>query len=487
MMTRKPNILLVVYDSARAKNFSIYGYHRATTPFLEEFSQNSAIYTNAISTVASTVPAHASIFTGTIVYTHQLFLDGDRLSDKYLTLADVLKESGYNTYGLCYQDDVSPLTGLDRGFIEFDKDDMPNMYKKFLRKIFHSKNPFKIPNPSNPSGVIPIPGRCVGGKTIGSKPPIWEHDILRWLYWHATQFSDQGAASTQKKVIRFLDRVDKNAPFFMYLHYDETHLPYRPPTPYRNQFFHDASDGKKPWKVNQLRNHFFLNKVEMNSGDFDVLRNLYDGAIRYLDEKTRELIRIFESRGLLDDTMVIIMGDHGDNIGEHQLMSHKWCLYDTLIRVPLIIKYPRSIEVKGKFDGIVQHTDIVPTVLDVLRIGNHPIIRQLEGNSLISHRFNNRDETYAISEQFKPFGLDMRDHSEKLKKYDRRLLSLRTLNYKYIWGSDGLDEFYDIANDPEEERNLIASGIPEIEKIRLLLEPHLGKHNICYERLKHAL
>lgn len=481
----KPNIVLIVQDSARANNFSLYGYQNHTNSYLERIAEHCVLYMNAISPATSTIPAHASIFTGTHLSTHRLFIDGDILSSKFLTLAEVLREQGYITYGICYQDDVSPATGLHRGFHEFCTDDEPNLIKKIVRSTIGTR-PFKHAEVEKPNNQREKRSKVHRRDTFLTR--VKNSDLYQGLYWFSTRNSDQGADSSNKKIHRFLSSIDRNTPFFIYLHYDETHLVYRPPVPYRYKFFDRNGYRKKPWLINQDRHKYFLKEVEMSDEDFEILRALYDGAISYLDKKTYDLYQLLYSSRLLDNTLFIVVGDHGDNIGEHSLISHKYCLYDTIIRVPMLIKYPKAMGTWGRSEKIVQLTDILPTVLDMLDVSDHRILEQIEGNSLISSRIENRNGDYAVSELMKPFGADIFREKEKLKQYDRRMLSIRTMKTKYIWTSDEKDEFYDLARDPDENENLIDNtDVIKLGNLKEIARKHLINFEKCYEAYKGVL
>jgi arylsulfatase A-like enzyme len=169
--------------------------------------------------------------------------------------------------------------------------------------------------------------------------------------------------------------------------------------------------------------------------------------------------------------MLIITSDHGDNIGEHNMMFHWWCLYDTLIKVPLIIKYPKDINLAGEEKNIVQNVDLFPTIMDILDTKNENLHNQIQGNSMISGKIKKRDQNYAISELIKPFGPSMKKYSTIFNKFNRRLLSVRTKDKKYIWASDGNDEFYNLASDPSEKRNIVNSTDASLTELREIAKP----------------
>ena len=123
-----------------------------------------------------------------------------------------------------------------------------------------------------------------------------------------------------------------------------------------------------------------------------------------------------------------------------------------------MIKYPKNfINHKGVEDKITQNVDIFPTLVDFLKLHDNKILKQFQGNSIISNTIKNREDSYAISELVKPFGPAILKYKNRLQKYDRRLICIRSKSYKYIKASDNQDEFYNLKNDPSEAHNLINS------------------------------
>jgi arylsulfatase A-like enzyme len=218
--------------------------------------------------------------------------------------------------------------------------------------------------------------------------------------------------------------------------------------------------------------------------DYPVLRAFYDAEILYVDCRIRELCDYLRWRGVLNNTLLIVTSDHGDNIGEHGLMGHMFCLYDTLVRVPLLIKFPKSMAKVGRVKEVVQNTDVLPTLIDILECEDKDLLEQVEGNSLISPRIRKRRGDYAISELLKSFGPRASRFRKEFAHYDRRLLSVRTQIDKYIWSSNGKHEYYDLRNDPEETKNLLNQKLERVTELRAVLEPWFGRFNDAYEVLK---
>jgi len=476
-MGKKPNIILIVMDAVRAQNLSSYGYAEKTTPRIESILPECVLYRNAISSSYWTLSSFASTFTGTYVSRHGLLVDGEVLDPKFLTMAEYLKSNGYITCGLCTYAYVSSFSGLDKGFDLFydyrffDRSGsrgspMYKLYKKMLKKSRHTGS-----NGANKKGLV---------------QKLKESMIYKRLLWFLTKNNPGHAEFINAMLFRLIQR-NKKKPFFMFVHYPETHSPYILPQPYRGKFLTNQMKRKKPWNVNQDWLKHFLGTVKMEKLDFSILEALYNGAINYLDERIHEIYSFLEREQLLSDTMLIITSDHGNNIGEHNMMFHCWCLYDTLIRIPLIIRYPNDINLCGEEKNVVQNIDLLPTIMDIIGTKDENLFDQIQGNSLLSENIKKRSCSYAISELIRPFGRSTRSLSTTLEKYNRRLISIRTKDKKFIWASDGIDEFYDLKSDPYEMKNLAGSDDPSLTELRERLEPWLKAFQEMYQRKKEKI
>jgi arylsulfatase A-like enzyme len=166
-----------------------------------------------------------------------------------------------------------------------------------------------------------------------------------------------------------------------------------------------------------------------------------------------------ENLGILDRTMVIITADHGENVGDHQMMAHKYCLYDTLLHVPLIIHYPAGTVVPGRVQHQVQTLDLLPTILTMLGQVSSDIYSSLQGYDLLS----STKHEFTVAEQAQPdlSTFQKRFPDADVSRFDRALKMIRTQHHKYIWASDGRHELYDLRTDVNEEQNIVAER-PEL-------------------------
>lgn len=412
-----PNILLIVLDCVRADHLSCYGYGQSTTPFLTTLGAEGVIFEQAFSPAMWTIPAHASLFTGTYVWRHQAQDGRAFLDDRLVTLAGVLTGLGYQTAGFSNNGWVSNRTGLSRGFAEF--------YEVF---------------------------RDLKDPTLGARLRRLANKAA-WVVRHRGILE---AERTNRVVRGWLDRRrDATAPFFLFVHYNEAHARYNPPRPYSRRFL-PADDLRRALRVNQDPYGYIAGAAPMRADDFAFLTGLYDGEIAYLDEKVRELIGFLQHRGVLDDTVVVLTADHGENLGEHRLMGHVFCVYDTLLHVPLILRYPRYWRGGERRAGPVQTVDIFATIVDLLGLRDALLERQLQGYSLLPERSDERPG-YIVAERAQhPLSKTFRDYpSFDYSGLERAQRTIRTNQYKYIWASDGRCELYDVQADPDEMHNIL--------------------------------
>jgi arylsulfatase A-like enzyme len=249
----------------------------------------------------------------------------------------------------------------------------------------------------------------------------------------------------------------------------EPHLSYDPPPGFERRFVPRGADQKQLAELSQWhhpREVGYILRVpgfEVTPAQFRLLAGLYDGEIAYLDAKLDELFRGLVQRGILKDTLLIVTSDHGEHLGDHDLMDHKMSVYDALIRVPLIVRYPGVVPQGVRIRGQVQNNDLFPTVLRICGVARTPPA----GAALLpfDNRLPTRTHTFA---EFGPptefLGiLRRRFPGVPYAQYDRSLVAIRGPRYKYIWASDGRSELYDIVHDPNELRDL-AAALPKISR-----------------------
>jgi arylsulfatase A-like enzyme len=206
---------------------------------------------------------------------------------------------------------------------------------------------------------------------------------------------------------------------------------------------------------------YMARQLELTEEEFRLVQSWYAGAVAYLDSRIGEIIRYLRDLGAYDNTLIIITADHGENLGEHHLAYHLFCLYDTLLHVPLLMSCPSLLPCRRQVSGIVSLTDVVPTILEVLELEEHS---DYQGTSLAS--FDGREYHNHIFAEFgRPYymlkRLPEKFPGHDFSPFDRGLQCIRTKDHKLIVGSDGTEELYDLQSDPEEAHNRV-NELPQI-------------------------
>lgn len=452
MNERRPNILIIVFDAARAENFSLYGYGRPTTPNLQRYAAQMAVYRQCISAAIWTLPSTAGLFTGTYPSTHRLVIDGERLSRRFTTLAELLSQQSYATAKITgHVPYVSDFTGLDRGFAHI-LEPPPNPLRARWRAIKHGLARRK--GQQRREGVDL--GLDIKTEADESRRRSMRNRLRYWM----TGFTDAGASACFDHVRTFWNS-DEDRPKFAYMHLEETHAEYRPPHRYRRRFLPAALKSCNLAAINQRPNPHDVGLVKMSGQDYEILTALYDSCIAYLDEQVGRLLDDLSTRPDFDNTMIVVTADHGDCLGRHGVLGHQFVCYDELIHIPWIVKWPKSVGIAGDREELIQNVDLFSTVCGLL--GVEPPA-QCEGIDMLSQTRN-----FAYSELLKPFGASaIRQGLHELAPHlNRGVLSVRDTTHKRLaYSGIQPDEAYDLVHDPRELSNLSSpAGDPAVTRL----------------------
>jgi arylsulfatase A-like enzyme len=408
-----------VTDTLRADRLHCYGNPGAFSPRIDALASEGVLYTDAVSSAPWTIPAHASLFTGLLPSSHKADCELARLDDSFLTLAEILSGAGYQTAAFYSNPWLkASTTNLMQGFNFVDE--------------------------------IPI-----GKKTFTSRS------------------GDRGGSETYERIVRWMDRrLDRDRPFFLFVNFLETHLPYDPTDEYRLKYLDEK---ERPYVLPvQAANLFNAKGIPFAEKDFELFKKLYDGCVNYLDGLVGRLLNRLKNKDLYEDSVIVLVSDHGECLGEHGLLGHQFCLYETLLRIPLIIRYPAK-DFKGgrRIDLPVQITDIFPTVLDLT--GVHPTLPYpIQGRSLAREKTTIPGERIRVAEYGRPcpsflWNLVQLNPKFDPSVYNKRLKAAYEGKLKAILSERGEEELYDLAADPAEQRNLAGREEKEFATLRVLL------------------
>jgi len=431
----QPNIIFIVMDTCRADVF--YKLLDADLlPGVKRILSDSKVYRNARSVAPWTVPSHGSMFSGLYPTDHGTSADDPRFEPPTTPLAERLRLNGYQTVCLSANPWITPNFNFTNGFDQFKTESEVFWGGEDLSGIgkldSHKEQVTELFNRTSPTAA----------------PKTFVNALFSRFLAHR---KDDGAKRITNDAIKWISRRTSDCPFFLFCNYTEPHLEYDPPTKFIREELPDGVNVETARSVNQDQWAYIVGNVEMSEQDFEILRALYRAEVRYLDS---QLARLFEKLAvdeLLNDTAVILVSDHGENIGEHGLMDHQYCLYETLLQVPLVIRYPSMFEA-GTTDALVETHRLYETVTDMAGIN--------ESKPMTAPSFVGSGESteYAIAEYIAPQpSVETLDNeygpvSDDVWRYDRALRAIQDGRWKFIEASDGTGNVYHLHNDFEELR-----------------------------------
>ena len=405
-----PNIVLIAVDSLLADHMSCYGYPRLTTPHLDRLARQGTLFERTYSQHIPTTPAYSSMLTGkdcfgteVVALRHQ-----GPMTPKVRTLAEICKSQGYNT--TCVGFGWNPAS---RGF---DK------YLEFTG--WGSWNEGRSPKAENLNAVA-------------------EPEFAR--------------LAGEKK------------PFFVLLRHMDPHSPYLPPQPFDRLFYqgHECdpkNHSMEPVLAFKPFADYFRSWMPPGITDKDYIIAQYDGALAYMDTCIARLLTQLETLGVLDNTIIVLNGDHGETLYDHECWFDHHGLYDVTLHVPLIIRYPARVPAGRRIKGYNLHKDLVPTILDLAGIRVPDRFDGKSLNALIKGRASSFEREFYITEC-----TWMRKHG------------WRTPQWKFI---EALEpdfhfkpavELYDLVKDPGENVNVAAKRPDIVHKLRAKMNAFIAR------------
>ncbi|MHC4272961.1 MAG: sulfatase [Planctomycetota bacterium] len=287
--TPRSSLIWISLDTLRADHLGIYGYHRDTSPFLDELARRGLYFDWAISPQNTTLPVHVTMFMGYHPTVHQIMYSrrvnpGVRINSSAVTLPQLLQDAGFATRAWVDGGKMAAVHGFDRGFDVYD--DEPKILPRKL-----------------------------------------------------------------SEVLDYLDDLDPERPSFCLIHTYQMHHPYPAPEPDYAERYVTVTEGPRPEAIRKL--------------------DLYDGCIRFTDDQLRWFVGELEQRGILDSTILVITGDHGESFAEYGIdhvghASHN--LHQNITRVPWIMLHPDPVYRGRRVTAVAGLIDFPNTVLALLGV-----------------------------------------------------------------------------------------------------------------------
>ena len=360
---KQPNVLIFLVDTLRPDRLSTYGYDRVTSPRIDAFAKNAIRYTHAVAQSTWTRPSVASIMTSTYPGSHGAEDRPDIMRSGMPSLAETLRINGYTTIGIVTNLNVYTRFGFGFGFDRY----------------------------------VNLDGT---------------DDVDR----------DRKAVELARSALEDVE----GRPWMMYLHLLAPHDPYKPPSPFDQQF---------PPQLDGLNEQ--ARKLES-------IRSRYDGEVAFADSLFGQLVDDLVRRDMFDNTIVVFTSDHGEQFLEHGTLGHGFTLFDEELLVPLIVKPPNFDGGPNIVDPVVELVDIAPTILDYA--GIEP---------------NARFQGISLANMFEDSGIGPRLGFAQLRLEQLDMHGVRSNQYKYVVdATTDSRSFFDLTTDPL-EHSPIAEPFPE--------------------------
>jgi arylsulfatase A-like enzyme len=323
------NLIVILVDTLRADHLGHHGYSQDTSPRLDSLAEDSVVFLRHTGHASRTGPSVATLFTGLHARSHGVvnplshFDAKGTLDADRLTLAEILSEEGYRCAGFAANPNVSARFGFSQGF-EF-------------------------------------------------------YELLRW---ENAEVINRAALAWIEK---WMAEAEPRQPFCLYLHYIDPHSPYEAPAPFVRKFVSKNYRGRINGAHSQL-DEVVAGRLKPDDADLAQLRALYDAEIRYLDSQIGAFLIELEVKALLDESVIVFVSDHGEELFDHDSVLHGYTLYEEQLRIPLMIRHPEYPA--RRVSRLSRQVDVLPTLLELL---GFPIPEFVQGESLVAVMRGERD------------------------------------------------------------------------------------------------
>jgi len=393
------NVILVAIDTLRADHLGCYGYERATSPALRALAEDGILFENFYAPAIPTDPSFASLFTGLTDYGHRIagVIPPRAIPDDAPWLPRIFGEGGYHT---CAVDNL-------QGHAEFFGRD-------------------------------------------------WDEYCWPRVERDKEKREKRNAEHVSNAAVELLEELPDGNPFLMFLHYWDPHTPYLPPAPYDGLYY--RGDPKDPRHDSMRRCRAKgspgIGWIDPEITDADYVTAQYDAEIAYNGEHLWRLFGVLKERGLYDDALIVVFADHGEVLTAHEGAFDHHGLYDANLHVPLIVKLPGQQRAGERVRGMVQMLDLPVTLLELAGL---PVPGAMMGTDLLAMGPEPEDSPYE--------SLFLGEGTWQVKR------GVRTRQWKFIraasdtyednWHGTASKELYNLADDPDEQGNLIHAE-PEV-------------------------
>lgn len=421
-MDKLPHIVLIIMDSVAARRCSLYGHSRETTPGLARLAAEAMVYEHCFASSTWTLPSHVSLFSGLYPSWHGCTTGNLLYPGNYYPLPEILRSLGYHTVGISSNYLISRAAHFDHGFVEFHEMDTlfnENRYWRMRQEIKQEKE-----NISGTLQEIFLIFHKSWNKNYYSYPFLhltdriyrkFRGDVINKCY-----YASRRSVHIAKKVFH----RHRDQRIFLFFNFMQAHTNYNPPPGFRHLLARHAGEAPE----NEL---------------------LYEQEIAFLDHLIYDFYHFLKEQGLAEETLFIVTADHGEGFGEHVCTGHVFCVYNEIIHIPLLVKFPAAVSLTGTSPRLTQLHDVFATVLETV---GAPLPVPESSVSLLGPPrelalVENLDVAATVKYHEKR-GNPILPHMQPCRAaIDRELVKL-------IQWADGRRELYDLKRDPGETTDL---------------------------------
>jgi arylsulfatase A-like enzyme len=407
------HVIVISLDTAREDHFGCYGNRWIDTPNIDALAEESVLLGNFVTVVPTTLASHTSLFTGKYPHTHGIPRNGFTVHPDNVLLPEILKGEGFTTLGFLGSFALDSRFGFDQGFDHFDET-------------------FDV--------------------------MVDQEDVDQ---------NQRSAAAVTDAVITYLESGGVPRNMFLFAHYFDPHAPYDPPPPFDEMYGQEGIGGVTAPPVPR---RYEASKAEWIDHALGFRRD-YAGEISYMDREVGRLLDYLKRREVLDDAVLVLVSDHGENLGEHGgRFDHGWATYETTMRAVALIRLPQARHRGVRVSRLLANIDILPTLLDFLGL---PVPEGVDGVAI------DLNDPAAPAPSSPRFGEASKPWEEI--ETDPQWFNMR--KSRCIWDGDlkfvqvpylGVEALFNLAEDPQESTNLVlhrpGESADQITRLRGLLE-----------------
>ncbi len=404
------NVVVLTADAFRGDMLGANGNPEIQTPNLDRLAAQSVNFTRAYTSITTTAPSFASLFTSLYPSEHGIYSNTGKISENVSTLPEYLLKKGWHTAAIVNLPWLNPeVSNIAQGIEQMEK-------CEHIRK----------------------------------------------------------ADRTNRWVLDFLDsrRGKSDRPFFLWVHYIDNHTPYHAPGKFQRMYYPKNKDPKAPgpgtlqaaWKVFPLhhRDNPFFEKWLAGITDAQYVVAAYKGSVSWLDEQIGRVIDRLKQNQQWEKTLLVFTSDHGESLGEHGLWFLHGGLFEATTKIPLIIRMPGEHEGKT-INRVVQQVDIMPTIM--ARCGL-PAPKQVRGTDLWD--VIDKESLAGGIALLEHAGFYLKGIVTQEYKYIQHRTNRKI--YPSYPMQRGREELYDLTNDPNEEQDLIKKRPDLAKELRIVLK-----------------